>query len=100
MGIELKSVTTKIGNAAASKTKNPLSKDKAMEGTATEQSADLVNLTLNAVNIHQAEQSLSLLPVVDGIHVAEITNAINNGDYIVDTYVVAEKIIEFEQSLA
>ena len=49
--------------------------------------------------LQNAEGLIAALPVVDTTRVSIITESLDNGSYIVDAERVAEKIIEFEQSL-
>ena len=50
--------------------------------------------------LQNAENLIAALPVVDAARVSIITESLDNGSYIVDAERVAEKIIEFEQSLS
>ncbi|MDH3337940.1 MAG: flagellar biosynthesis anti-sigma factor FlgM [Gammaproteobacteria bacterium] len=53
----------------------------------------------SAEMLERLEKSLSSLPSVDSIRVAEVKAAIENGDYESDADAIAEAMIRFERSL-
>ena len=52
------------------------------------------------INFKHAEQLLSLIPVVNATQVSDVAQALNNGDYKIDSEQVADKIIRLEQQLS
>ena len=60
--------------------------------------ADTVELTSSAKLLERLEKTLSSLPAVDGARVAEIRDAIENGDYEINADAIAEAMIRFDRS--
>ena len=58
--------------------------------------ADRVTLTNTASRLKDLEQQLSSSSSVDSARVAEVQNAISNGDYNVDADSIADKMLAFE----
>lgn len=82
--------------------------DKNSAGTAVKHSEpsrfarpgpDAVQLTDASAILQNAERLVAAMPVVDMNRVSAITASLVQGNYIVDTERVAEKIIEFEHGL-
>ncbi len=61
--------------------------------------ADKVSLTSTAARLKDIEQRLASQAPVDNNRVNEVKSAINNGEYNVDADRVANKMIDFENSL-
>jgi len=61
--------------------------------------ADTVSLTETSAQIRSLENSLAELPVVDTQRVESIRQAIADGSYQVNAQTVADKLIDFEQTL-
>lgn len=61
--------------------------------------SDAVRLTDVGTILHNAEKLVATLPDVDAARVLSVIESIDNGSYLVNAERVAEKIIEFEQSL-
>jgi negative regulator of flagellin synthesis FlgM len=57
---------------------------------------DRVTLTNTASRLKDLEQQLSSSSSVDSARVAEVQNAISNGDYNVDAESIADKMLAFE----
>lgn len=62
-------------------------------------SADKVSLTSTAARLKNIEQRLASEAPVDNNRVKQVKSAINNGEYNVDADRVANKMINFENSL-
>jgi len=62
-------------------------------------SADKVSLTSTAARLKDIEQRLASQTPVDNNRVNQVKSAINNGEYNVDADRVANKMIDFENSL-
>jgi len=61
--------------------------------------ADKVSLTSTAARLKDIEQRLASQTSVDNNRVNQVKSAINNGEYNVDADRVANKMIDFENSL-
>lgn len=61
--------------------------------------ADKVSLTSTAARLKDIEQRLASQTSVDNNRVNQMKSAINNGEYNVDADRVANKMIDFENSL-
>ncbi len=61
--------------------------------------ADKVSLTSTAARLKDIEQRLTSQAPVDNDRVKQVKSAINNGEYNVDADRVANKMINFENSL-
>lgn len=59
---------------------------------------DTVQLTSGAQLLERLEKSLESLPAVDSQRVAEIKEAIANGDYEIDAQAVADAMLRLEMS--
>ncbi|MDH5369820.1 MAG: flagellar biosynthesis anti-sigma factor FlgM [Gammaproteobacteria bacterium] len=57
---------------------------------------DRVTLTNTASRLKDLEQQLSSSSPIDSARVAEVQNAISNGDYNVDAQSIADKMLAFE----
>lgn len=100
MAIELRSATTKTTNTVKSKTQNVSTNDEVNTSDSSVQpEADFINLTSSAFNIQQAEESLASVPIVNASHVAEVAEALDNGNYEINNERITEKIIALEQEL-
>ncbi len=62
--------------------------------------SDAIRLTDAGSILQTVERVVAALPVVDTGRISAITDSIANGGYVVDAERVAEKIIEFEQTLS
>lgn len=100
MAIDLRSVTNTPGKTGTTKTASvqTAGKPKASNHSGHGQ-VDSVKISLTSFSIQQAEQALASVPVVNANHVAEVSYALNHGDYEINAEQVAEKIIEHEQQL-
>ncbi len=61
--------------------------------------ADKVSLTSTAARLKDIEQRLASQTSVDNNRVSQVKSAISNGEYNVDADRVANKMIDFENSL-
>lgn len=61
--------------------------------------SDTVELTSSAKLLERLEKSLASLPDIDSARVAEVKNAIENGDYEIDADAIADAMIRFDRSL-
>jgi negative regulator of flagellin synthesis FlgM len=59
-----------------------------------------VHITDSASQLASLEQTLRSLPAVDGVRVAQLQTAIEQGTYTVQPQHVADQLIQLEQSLA
>lgn len=76
------------GNASASQgPKQPVS------------ASDTVELTSSAKLLERLEKTLASLPDIDSGRVAEVRNAIENGEYEIDADAIADAMIRFDRSL-
>jgi negative regulator of flagellin synthesis FlgM len=62
-------------------------------------SADRVTITRVSIDLKNALDSLSDVPVVDAKRVEEIKNAIQQNTYKIDSSKVAQKMMQFERTL-
>ena len=101
MAIHLKSVSTKTRHSGPFKTPT-ISTNRATHEAGDSESAEIdsVSLTAMGINLQQAEQLLSLVPVVNAPHVIDVVQALNNGGYEINSEQVADKIIRLEQQLS
>ncbi len=60
---------------------------------------DTVELTSSAKLLERLEKTLASLPTVDSARVAEVRNAIENGNYEIDADAIADAMIRFDRSL-
>ncbi len=61
--------------------------------------SDTVNLTSDAKLLARLDKTLESLPVVNAERVAEVTNAIERGDYEIDSDAIADAMIRLDRSL-
>ncbi len=61
--------------------------------------ADTVTVTVQAERLQQLEQTLADTPAINEQRVADIRQALANGQYQVDAERIAEKLIDLEQNL-
>lgn len=59
---------------------------------------DSVSLTDTISVLKQAQEHLASVPIINAEHVSMIADAVNNGNYEIDSEEVADKIIESEQN--
>ena len=62
--------------------------------------SDTVTVTQQAERLQQLEQTLADAPAIDEQRVAEIRQALANGQYRVDADRIAEKLMKLEQGLS
>jgi len=62
-------------------------------------SKETVHLTDRSQDIEKMKKTLAELPVVDNQKVAEIRQAIADGNYKINSHGLAERLIQFEQQL-
>lgn len=74
--------------------RNEATKDKRNESSSA--SADRETLTNTASFLKDIKQQLNNTSSVDSARVAEVQNAISNGDYTVNTDRIADKMLSFE----
>ncbi len=73
-------------------------KSGAMQRTGAASAAqDGVTITSTAARLRSLESTISSLPVVDGLRVAEIKQAIDDGSYEINPQRIAEKMLDMEQ---
>lgn len=68
--------------------------------TAVTSASETVTVTPQAERLQQLEQTLADTPAVDEQRVAEIRQALANGQYKVDADRIAEKLLALEQDLS
>ena len=85
------SQTTSVQADAIDKNKNN-SIDKVL--------TDAVTLSATAEKLKAIEEKLAAVPEVDSDRVAQIREAINSGQYKIDSESTAEKFLDFEKSLS
>ena len=73
-----------------------INKTKSVGNTRT----DAVTLTDTAKLLKSLEQKLAAVPEVDTERVEQLREAINSGQYKIDTESTAEKLLDFETSLS
>ncbi len=101
MAIQLRSIATSVRNSRPSKTSAILTVKNSRNARTYESAEnDSINLTTMVTNLQKAEQLLSLIPVVNTQYVSNVAQAINNGDYEINSEQVADKIIRLEQQFA
>ncbi len=61
--------------------------------------SDTVNLTSSAKLLERLDKTLATLPAIDSARVAEIKNAITNGEYQIDSVAIADAMIRLDRSL-
>ena len=61
--------------------------------------SDTVNLTSNAKLLERLDKTLESLPAVNAERVAEIRNAIENGDYEINADAIADAMIRLDRVL-
>jgi len=61
--------------------------------------SDTVNLTSDAKLLERLDKTLASLPAVNTERVAEITNAIESGDYEIDSGAIADAMIHLDRAL-
>lgn len=76
------------------KTRNEAKQSEQNEGSST--AGDRVTLTNTASRLKDLENQLNNSSSVDSARVAEVQNAISNGDYNVDADSIADKMLAFE----
>lgn len=59
---------------------------------------DSINLSAEAESLQQIEQNIKTMPAIDMDRVTAIRNAIELGEYQVNSSQLANKIIDFEES--
>jgi negative regulator of flagellin synthesis FlgM len=95
---------TGIQSSASHNREKPLAQDdsasNASENTSSSKAGtDRVNLSAGAKDLQNIESSLSNFPEVNQDRVAQIKQAIQDGNYTVDPERLAAKITQFEQEL-
>lgn len=60
---------------------------------------DTVNLTSDAKLLERLDKTLESLPTVNAERVAEVTSAIESGDYEIDSGAIADAMIRLDRSL-
>ncbi|TAJ55770.1 MAG: flagellar biosynthesis anti-sigma factor FlgM [Nevskiaceae bacterium] len=81
---------TTARNAAGSSSSAPV---------AAAAATDTVRLTGDAVSLHQLDQTLAKVPVVDQGRVAAIKQALSEGRYALDPAAIADRLSHFEWQL-
>jgi len=61
-------------------------------------SSDTVNLTSSAKLLERLDKTLESLPAVNAERVAEIRNAIESGDYEIDSDAIADAMVRLDRS--
>ena len=104
MAIDINSVTHSRPSQVSSEDRQP--NDGRTEVSAQQQSesgkntaTETVSMTDAAVNLKKVSKELARLPVVESKRVEEIKKAIENGDFEIDSVVVADKLIGMEKLL-
>ncbi len=99
------SIKIKGGNGKPSKTSLNKSGSTEKGAKSSTQSSrktadnDRVDLTEAASRLHQIEQSLADIPVIDTGRVEAISQSIDEGTYTIDNEKIADRIIESETAL-
>ncbi|MCH9695745.1 MAG: flagellar biosynthesis anti-sigma factor FlgM [Gammaproteobacteria bacterium] len=84
---------TKTSNTAAT---TPAKSEQAAAAPAS--SNDTVNLTSSAKLLERLDKTLESLPAVNSERVAEIRNAIESGNYEIDSDAIADAMIRLDRS--
>ena len=80
------------------KGRNEAKESNQSEGASSQ--GDRVTLTNTASRLKDIEQQLSSSSSVDKARIAEVQNAISNGDYNVDADRIADKMLAFEDFMS
>lgn len=102
MAIEITGLpTSQVHDSSGGNQTKALQNEVSQQQTAKSGSAttDTVTLTASAAKLHELEQNLSKLPVVDQDRVASLRKAIANGEYNIDPTRTAEKFVQLETVL-
>ena len=102
MAIEITGLpTSHVQDSSGGSQAKTLQNDVSQQQTTNTSSAttDTVTLTASAAKLHELEQNLSKLPVVDQDRVASLRKAIANGEYNIDPNRTAEKFVQLETVL-
>jgi len=92
-------IGTKVDEAKTSSKVEP-NAPKPEQATATPaSSSDTVKLTSSAKLLERLDKTLESLPAVNAERVAEIRNAIESGDYVIDSDAIADAMIRLDRSL-
>jgi len=62
-------------------------------------SPDTVTLTDTAKQLHKLEATIADMPIVDTARVEDVKKAIHNGQFLINSHRVAEKMLSFESLL-
>ncbi|MCP3851981.1 MAG: flagellar biosynthesis anti-sigma factor FlgM [Gammaproteobacteria bacterium] len=90
------------GASENSKANEPINSHaaKAEQSPKATQEQDSVNLTHSAMQVKSLEEQVARLPIVDTQKVESIRNSISEGSFEFNSDRIAEKLINFEKSLA
>jgi negative regulator of flagellin synthesis FlgM len=86
------SSTTGVGGAAAQSTQNTARQEVP--------ASDTVELTGSGKLLAEAEESLSALPDIDSAKVAQVRQAIENGDYVIDAEKITDALLRSDLELS
>jgi len=93
------SVNRNSGQEAGANVTDIASNSSQQQETGASSTQDTVSLTQRAGQLQQLENTLAELPVVDTQRVESIRQSIATGSFEIDSGRVADKLLNFEQSL-
>lgn len=98
MSIDIRSVTG-TPSGIPSRTESPKQPAASQDSAEKSGASVSVELSSTAHSLGAANRAHGDIGIVDKLHVAEIVNALENGNYQIDDENAAEKIIELEKQL-
>lgn len=100
MKIDIGNIPNRPEPANAKEQPNQTGREKSTVPSGAEQKTDSIKLTNTANQLKQAEKSLQSVPEVDAGRIAEITRAIERGEYPVDPKRLADKFLQLEREVS
>lgn len=101
MAIEINNITPTKAHRSTDDTKLNQSSEQplAEQETGKSSATDTVSLSDNAVQLGKIEHAVAATPVVDTQRVEQLRQAISNGSYEVNAAKIADRLMQFENSL-
>ena len=97
--MELRRISNLTTLSSTKRTSASAETRKQGKGPAASIGPDSFSLTDTATALNHAEQSLAATPIVDVDQVSELSAALNNGAYEINSEKVADKIIQLENEI-
>lgn len=91
-------IGNKVDEATTSSKVAPNSAKPDQSAAPPTSTTDTVNLTSSAKLLERLDKTLESLPAVNAERVAEIRNAIENGDYEIDSDAIADAMTRLDRS--